>query len=392
MSNFCYMPWHGLTISAAGDVKPCCQWRGSLGKVSSNTLSSIYNNEKIQNLRQEFLEGKKPNTCSSCWEREEMIGASRRIWFTDKFVTSHDKDTTYTTTTDEIKWYQADVNLSNVCNLKCRMCGSWASNQWFDEEIALSKIDDRYLKSNIQHPIIQHDLSQLQDIIDNLKYIKRIDFKGGEPMLAKNHVDFLEEIINQGYSDRITLQYTTNGTVVNPNILKVFSKFKNVRLMFSIEGTDTLYEYIRGGVYTLIELDNVIGNYNELPNVNIGFNVTIQAYNLMNLKNLYNFLYGLESKYSRVSAAQSFTTICNSPIYLSPFVLPRELRSNAIEELSSIKDFVQLTRSLKSDDIHNEHWNTFVAFTNDLDKMRNENVLNIIPEFRKYWNETTSSN
>lgn len=386
------MPWHGLAITASGDIKPCCQWRGSLGKVSSNNLSSIYNNDKIQSLRQEFLNGDKPISCSSCWEREEMIGTSRRIWFTDKFVEPSDEVTNYTSVLEEIKWYQADVNLSNVCNLKCRMCGSWASNQWFEEELELSKLDKRYLKSNIEHPVIQHDATQLTDILTNLKYIKRIDFKGGEPMLAKNHVEFLEEIINKGYSNQITLQYTTNGTVVNPKILETLSKFKNVRLMFSIEGTGTLYEYIRGGKYTLKDLDDVISNYNELPNVNIGFNVTIQAYNLINLKKLYDFLQELEKKYSKVSASHAFTTICNSPVYLSPFVLPMNIRETVIEELSSIDDFLQLTKSLKSDDTHQLHWDTFVSFTNDLDKLRNEHVLNIIPEFRKYWNESNSSN
>lgn len=386
------MPWHGLAITASGDIKPCCQWRGTLGKVSSNNLSSIYNNDKIQSLRQSFLNGDKPISCSSCWEREEMIGTSRRIWFTDKFVEPTDEVTNYTPLLEEIKWYQADVNLSNVCNLKCRMCGSWASNQWFEEELELSKLDKRYLKSNIEHPIIQHDATQLTDILTNLKYIKRIDFKGGEPMLAKNHVEFLEEIINKGYSNQITLQYTTNGTVVNPKILEALSKFKNVRLMFSIEGTGTLYEYIRGGKYTLKDLDYVISNYNKLPNVNIGFNVTIQAYNLINLKKLYNFLQELEKKYSKVSASQAFTTICNSPVYLSPFVLPMNIRETVIEELSSIDDFSHLTKSLKSDDTHQLHWDTFVSFTNDLDKLRNENVLNIIPEFRKYWNESNSSN
>jgi len=385
------MPWHGLAITANGDIKPCCQWRGSLGKVTDNELSNVYNNQKIQSLRQEFLDGIEPESCSSCWEREEMIGTSRRIWFTDKFVDTTDQTATYKPLLEEIKWYQADVNLSNVCNLKCRMCGSWASNQWFDEEIELSKLDKRYLKSSIEHPITQHDASQLKDIINNLKYIKRIDFKGGEPMLAKNHVEFLEEIINKGYSNQIVLQYTTNGTVVNPKILEVLSKFKDVRLMFSIEGTGTLYEYIRGGKYTLEDLDKVISNYNELPNVNIGFNVTIQSYNLINLKELYNFLHTLETKYTNVSATQAFTTICNSPIYLSPFVLPSEIREGVMQDLRDIPDFNQLVESLKSDKIHQLHWDTFVSFTNDLDKLRNESVLNIIPELRKYWDETNSS-
>ena len=57
--------------------------------------------------------------------------------------------------------YQADINLSNVCNLKCRMCGSWASNSWFKEEIQLAKIDKRYQKNINEVPLLQYSLEDL---------------------------------------------------------------------------------------------------------------------------------------------------------------------------------------------------------------------------------------
>ena len=66
-------------------------------------------------------------------------------------------------------------------------------------------------------------------------------------MLAK-HDNFLQWMIDEGMTD-VHLLYTTNGTVQNWRILNLLAQFKNVSLVFSIEGTGTLYSYIRGGKY-----------------------------------------------------------------------------------------------------------------------------------------------
>ena len=283
-NNFCKMPWHGLAVAANGNIKPCCQWSSNLGKVGeADIVDSFKNNPKIRNLRQQFLNNQRPATCNSCWTREDQIGESRRIWFEDKFTDTIPEDYKYEVDLNELHWTQMDINLSNVCNLKCRMCGSWASNSWFEEDLLLSKINPAFKKeSNPEvQKIRQHSLDDLSSLLPYLSKLKRIDFKGGEPMMAKNHVEFLEMLIEQGLHEKLVLQYTTNGTIVNPKILNVMSKFKKVRIMFSIEGTGELYSYIRGGKFTIAELEETVAMYNSLDNVEIGFNVTIQSYNLV---------------------------------------------------------------------------------------------------------------
>ena len=201
--------------------------------------------------------------------------------------------------------------------------------------------------------------------------------------MAKNHVEFLNELVRRG-GENIVLQYTTNGTVVNPGILDALSQFKQVRIMFSIEGTGKLYEYIRGGSYTFEQLEKTLDRYASLNTVQIGFNVTIQAYNLLNLKELYLRLFEFDAEYTNVSAKSAFTTVCNSPIYLSPFVLPAQLREQAVQQLESISDFSTLCKQLSSDEIHKKHWDTFVNFTRDLDELRNENILSVVAELKDY--------
>ena len=388
--NFCYMPWHGLAVAANGNIKPCCQWSDNLGKVEKVDLVDVYKTHpKIVQLRQDFIDGKKPSSCKSCWTREQQIGESRRKWFAKKFMSTIPVDHVYDVELDDIRWTQMDINLSNVCNLKCRMCGSWASNSWFEEDLKLSKINPAFQKENnpANQIIRQHSLEDLTSLLPYLQNLVRIDFKGGEPMMAKNHVEFLELLIEQKLHERITLQYTTNGTIVNPKILNVLSQFKKVRIMFSIEGTGELYSYIRGGKYTIDQMEQTLSMYNQLSNVEIGFNVTVQAYNLLNLKELHMLLSEWASKYDNVSNNDAFTTICNAPMYLSPFVLPSDIRQRAIALLDGISDFKTLIKKLENNNIHSEHWVTFVEFTKELDKLRSENVLNLIPELKEYWGD-----
>jgi len=388
LDNFCYMPWHGMAIAANGNIKPCCQWSGSLGKIESvNIADSYINNKKIKELRQSFLNNEKDNGCKSCWTREEQIGKSRRTWFKDKFI-NKEIFNNYVSNIENFQLKQIDINLSNICNLKCRMCGSWASNSWFEEDLILSKINPKFEKeSNIENlKIRQHTINDLKSLIPYFKNLERIDFKGGEPMLAKNHVKFLELLIKEKLNNKIILQYTTNGTVINKNILNCLSKFKQVRIIFSIEGTGKLYSYIRGGNYTIEDLEKNVSQYNNLNNVHIGFNVTIQAYNLLNLLDLYNLLHNWQDKYVSVSAEKSFTTICNSPMYLSPFVLPLDLRKKAKKKIKNIPDFESLENNLLNNHIHNQHWETFKFFTLTLDKLRKENIKNIVPSIGDYFN------
>lgn len=385
--TLCKMPWHAICLSANGDIKPCCQFtnKGRPPNTEYPTIMENWNSPRMQELRSAMLRGEKPADCKSCWEREEQIGHSRRIWFEEKFGKYITEPTT-DIVVDNPQIVQADINLSNVCNLKCRMCGSWASNSWFEEEITLANKDKRYQKNNKPVPLRNTTVEDIQNLLPHLKDVKRIDFKGGEPMMAKHHDDFLQWLIDEGKTD-VHLLYTTNGTVQNPRILKLLSHFDTVSLVFSIEATGSRYSYIRGGKYTIEQLEDVISKYNDLPDVHINFNVTVQNYNLLNLVDLRNQLYSWADKYDKVDADSAFTTICNQPNYLSPLNVPDKLRDIALEQLDGISDFKKLCDSLRKRKFDLELWQTFMMFTQDLDNMRGDNIMYHCPEFAEYFND-----
>jgi MoaA/NifB/PqqE/SkfB family radical SAM enzyme len=382
------MPWYGLTLAANGNVKPCCQLktreREGDKQPKSNSILDQYNSPRIQEVRQSFLDGEEHQDCGSCWSREDTVGASRRTWFNDKFKKYVDTSIELTTNVEDPQWVQADINLSNVCNLKCRMCGSWASNAWFEEEEILRQIDRRYKRARPQQATLrQFGLSDLEEILPNLKNTARIDFKGGEPMLAKHHNQFLQWLIDEGLT-KINLFYTTNGTVRNPTILKMLSNFENVTISFSIEGTGSLYSYIRGGKYTIDDLEETIAQYNEMDNVKMCFNVSLQNYNVLDLHNIHALLQSFDAKYKNVSAKSAFTTVVNEPTYLSPLNIPEDIKNIVIDNLTGIPDFDNYVNKLKNRTFDENEWEVFCNFTADLDILRSETIKDIIPEFVPY--------
>jgi hypothetical protein len=153
--------------------------------------------------------------------------------------------------------------------------------------------------------------------------------------------------------------------------------------MFSVEGTGSLYQYIRGGQHSLDEVTDNIFKYDQLDNVLIGFNVTIQAYNILNLRELHAFLNSLPLKHG--SATGAFTTICNNPDYLSPFVLPDELRDIAIGRLDGIAEFGHLSGQLQTRAWDANKWQTFIEYTKHLDGWRNESIVDHVKEFARFF-------
>ena len=357
-----------------------------LGENSDVDIIEGYNSDLIKHTRRELLAGREPSECKTCWEREDINGYSRRIWFEDKFSKWIPDRTDYTETETKPQFVQADVNLGNLCNLKCRMCGAWASTEWYEENNKLAEINPRYGRSVQQEKHWVYDIDYIKSLMPHIETIKRIDFKGGEPMLAKAHNQFLEWLIDMGKTD-VHLLYTTNGTVTNPRITELFSYFDRVTLIFSIEGTGERYRYIRGGRWGIDSIEANLKYYNSLGNVDLGFNVTIQNYNLLNLRELYNLLWSWDSTYERVSAVTAFTTICNKPRYLSPHNVPDVFRDRAIEQLSDIDDFKSLCHSLEHREFNPRLWQLFKEYTQDLDKMRGDNVFDACPEFLEVWND-----
>ena len=386
MSLTCKVPWISITLSGNGDIKPCCVFRG--GKYSihkGDTLESAW--KDMDDLRQAFINGEKPDSCTQCWQRESALGHSRRTWYDDK-ITNWPEEYNLS---PNMQLRHMDLNFGNTCNLKCRMCGSWGSTAWFKEEQRLMEINPDFQRgiSNLKPTIIP--ASYWSDKKEMFKDLERIDFKGGEPMMQDGMYDFLEYLVEWGYAPNITIAYTTNGTKTPERLKELWPKFKKVKLVVSVEGTGKLYEYIRGGdVQTLEQLKENILWFDQFENLNGSFNSAIQIYNIFDLNNLLEWFrdtVNASRKWHTDPNTFKFDCLVVNPNYLDINIMPDKLKQKAIEiiEQKNYKSLQTIKSSLVKSR-HDEHkWNLFIDFTNQLDIMRNTNIKDVVPQLKEYF-------
>jgi len=248
--KICMLPWISIETSPVGSARPCCLAKDEIPgyNLREHTLEEIYHSKYMQDLRQEFLDGNKPSTCQRCWDEEAAGRTSKRMNSRVRLKEYYDSVDWANTDPDQL-WF-IDLKLGNICNLKCRICGSWSSSKWAKEEIDYVPGIDR--KTHLAYKFLQDGAwprenpqfwDNLKALLPNIKYL---EFTGGEPFLIEQHFDLLREAVNSNDSKHIDIHYNTNGTVF-PDGHRLWNYFKHVEVAFSIDNIGPRFEYERYG-------------------------------------------------------------------------------------------------------------------------------------------------
>jgi len=244
MKNRCILPWISLETTPVGEVRACCLTTDAIPDIdlTKNTLTEAFNSEYMRKMRQIFRKDRRPAQCERCWVEEDAGKKSKREHMLDKF--DH----------IEVDWDSdegsglvfLDLKLGNICNLKCRICGSWSSSKWAQEEIrqyGKGHQASDWLRQG-QWPRKAVDFwDEVDGLLPKLKYF---EFTGGEPFLIKQHFDLLQRAVDGGYAGNIDIHYNTNGTQF-PEEHTIWKHFKAVQIAFSIDNTGARFEYERDG-------------------------------------------------------------------------------------------------------------------------------------------------
>jgi MoaA/NifB/PqqE/SkfB family radical SAM enzyme len=289
--KICILPWISIETSPIGTARPCClavdeitRTDGTKYSLRENTLEEIYHSEYMQNLRQEFLAGGKPETCSRCWDEEAAGRISKRINSRIRLKEYYDSVDWNNLNPDQL-WF-IDLKLGNICNLKCRICGSWSSSKWAKEEIDyIPGLVDRkthlaytYLKDGSWPRESEVFWDNLKTLLPNIKYF---EFTGGEPFLIEQHFELLRYAVETGNSEHIEIHYNTNGTVF-PDESKLWNNFKHVEIAFSIDNVGARFEYERYGA-DWQEVQANIKRFTEMRSAKI----STQLCTTINIQNVY---------------------------------------------------------------------------------------------------------
>ena len=253
--SFCVYPWINLRVSTVGDISPCCMFDGSFGNINKDKIQELYHSEFMKNLRQSFLKGERPEQCIKCW-REEAVGKpSMRQRAKYKF-----REVYYRLDyqTDDFKNLQLfDLNLSNSCNLGCKICNRQSSSTIAEQDHSqgiISTVELLKLKKSVMWADSEQFWNQMLDSVQNLKYL---DLYGGEPLMSKMHFNFLKKLITLGVAKNIKIDYNTNGTVFSEKFFELWQHFKEIKLSFSIDDIESRFESQRVGAKWENVCDNI---------------------------------------------------------------------------------------------------------------------------------------
>ena len=199
----------------------------------------------------------------------------------------------------------------------------------------------------------------------NLRYLS---IKGGEPYMEPANKTILKKFIDLGVAKNVTLDWTTNGTIVDKEIQELARHYGETKWTVSLEGTDGLYEYIRGGNnFTFKELNQNIKQY-DFDRIIIA--VTVMAYNIAHLGKIQQWY----DENKKDNWEIYFNNVVAQPAYLNPRILPNDILQKIDYKLPNI--------NYTQDDFLSKHVNLFVNYTKDLDKIRNTNVIDYCPELK----------
>ena len=291
-NKFCVLPWVSLEASPIGTVRPCClateEIRDNLGNkfdLNNASLNDITNSNDMNRMRKAFLNGWKPDVCKRCWSEEDAGRTSKRMHTLDRLKDILKKETIWTEDPKDL--YFLDLKLGNICNLKCRICGSWSSSTYAGEELKVLPKSER--KTSFHREMVQkgawprNSETFWKDLKEHVDTIRYLEFTGGEPFMIKEHFEFLNTLIDMNVSQNIEIHYNTNGTIYPKEAENIWYHFKHVEIAFSIDATKERFEYQR----TEAKWNEVEANIAKFKTLREQFtNISLQVCSTINIFNV----------------------------------------------------------------------------------------------------------
>jgi len=426
--TFCIYPWIHLHAYPTGEAYPCCQAEmgvGQVGNCRKNTLEEIWTDTPMQKLREDMLTETPNATCGRCYEQEANGFFSGR-----ESANKHHGHQIKKLEINPFEMTYWDVRFSNLCNLKCRSCGHIFSSNWHQDQKKLlqnhfiqayksikdlswpeitSADDFESLPDRIKEECVtvygvfpptdiqplsyagRTELDMWEQLKPHLDYVEQIYFAGGEPLLMEEHYNILEELVKRKRFD-VKLLYNTNFThtkLKGKSVFEYWKLFDSVAVGASLDDSDTRGEYIRKGTDWAVVEQNRRDMMQVCPEVDFYISPTLSIMNAWHLPDFHRDW--VERGF--IKPQDLNVNILQNPLHyridIAPMKYKQRLRIKYQEHLTWLQDQDPLGRSTQGFEsaikfmmaTDNTHLiDTFWRKTNELDAIRNEKLLDTIPE------------
>ena len=388
--TFCIYPWIHIHAYPTGQAYPCChaEMAHPVGNCRTHSLEHIWQDAPMAALRADMLSETPNPACGRCYEQEASGFFSGR-----KSANKHHGHHVRKLESNPFELTYWDIRFSNLCNLKCRSCGHIFSSQWYQDQARLAgpewKLNNTVLNYAGRDP--EDMFTQLEPHLD---YVEQVYFAGGEPLLMEEHYRILEELLRRGRTD-VRLIYNTNFThtdLKGRSVFEYWQQFDSVAVGASLDASGARGEYIRRGtVWSTVE-ENRRLMLATCPEVDFYISPTLSILNALHLPDFHR-----EWVEAGLIRPQDLNVnILQDPPFYRIDIAPAEYKEvltqkyyQHTEWLKSMGDplgratqgFESAITFLNATD--NTHLiDTFWRKTHELDTIRNENILDTIPELR----------
>jgi len=369
--SLCAYPWMAACLNPDGLVRPCCTWQSHIGPLNifnSNTTNDPINSNEWNKIREDMISGKPVKGCEWCYSAESAGKLSSRLSSLFWMVPTESKPAPLE---------YLEVTLSNLCNLACVGCWDGLSTKWSSENIKAGRPGQKLIDNRFDWS--KWDLSRLN----------KLKILGGEPFMEMDRFSNLLEHVDLS---KIKLIVYTNGTILpNKRLKLLIEKCKNVEFIVSLDGIDTVNEWIRWPS----KFDKVTANMRTYESWwNNNNNIELATATVVNIFNIFIMDKFIDFKNTNFSSWSTMFNWVFTPSWQSIQALPVDVKNTLIDKFKdktvgdlktfwkNHQDFYKISiEYLKMSE--NISWETVKNKTLYMAEERKLSINNMLPDFKK---------
>ena len=261
---YCNFPWNHNYVHTNGKFRLCCTTAQDIETdngynsfdAGKHSIDEYWNSARMKEIRVNMMNGIKTRDCEKCYQQEqEGVESLRNTHGMNSFISQTSADGTY-----KHPATQMQLQMSNICNLKCKMCSQMYSHMNGLELQEMGKINPEWLLwvkeqgANVNN--WTNDLGQKQEWYKNEEFklkmfehisknILHLNVVGGEPTLIPEFYEMFDYCDKQGTLEKKTITLVTNLTNTNSKLTNWLPKLKSWKIWASVDGVAERTEYIR---------------------------------------------------------------------------------------------------------------------------------------------------
>lgn len=402
--NFCILPWIHFHSWPDGRVMPCCvaDSNSPVSKIESGTsIIEMMNTDKYKQIRLDMLDNKPVDICKRCYDLEKVgVQTLRKGHNGRRGLDNLDlvKATNPDGSIDDFKMKYMDIRFSNLCNMKCRSCGPSCSSQWAQEFLEFKGVEITSKHFGLTKMVINsnEDGTFLEKLKPYLNDVEEVYFAGGEILITPEHYECLDYWIEHDLCSQVELTYTTNFSSLkykDKDLIEYWKKFPKLKIWASLDGKDDIAEIMRKGT----DWEKIVHNMKSLrfsvPHAEFQITPTISIWNIFSYGEFFDYLIDNDLLDKNTAPRLNLLT---SPWYANIMILPDHIRSDLQATYKEyifkycynpelVNNFKTIENTLKHGAENKGGIQEFIAFNDELDEIRKEKIIDIVPELREVY-------